>query len=91
MKLKINRQPIYGLTIKTGKIETFRHKEEAIKFLTGDKPSSKKASPKPTPKTVKIKKGNSQPTRESLEMPSSYPLESGEAETSLSAPTENNS
>ncbi|MBT3786560.1 hypothetical protein HOF92_16415 [bacterium] len=44
MKFKINRFPIYGLSIKTGKIEKFSKKEDALKFFEG-KHEDKKSIP----------------------------------------------
>ena len=49
MKLKIKKMPIYGLTISTGKIETFTNKQEALQFFTNSKsvkPSKIKINPK---------------------------------------------
>lgn len=35
MKFKLNRLPIYGLSIKSGKIHKFTKQEDAIRFLEG--------------------------------------------------------
>lgn len=35
MKFKLNRLPIYGLSIKSGKIHKFTKQEDAIQFLEG--------------------------------------------------------
>jgi len=54
MKFKINRYPIYGLSIKSGQIQKFTKQEDAISFLKGSSepinsiPIRKKES-KPTP------------------------------------------
>jgi hypothetical protein len=90
MKLKINRHPIYGLTIKTGKIETFHHRDEAIQFLTSDKPLISNVSSEATPKTIELKKASPQSEQGSTGIPAHYSLESNEVEVSLGSTSENN-